>query len=70
MEGAKRAEKLKAMEEVVEEAEVVGVDGPSGEARPQKRAKRKGERASRSGSLRWIWRSDASEKPWVPSFTL
>ena len=54
----------------MEEAEVVGVDGPSGEARPQKRAKRKGEMASRSGSPRWIWRSEASEKPWVPSFTL
>ena len=36
---AKRAEKQKAVEEAVEEAEVVVVDGPSEEARPQKRAK-------------------------------
>ena len=36
---AKRAEKRKAAEEVVEEAEVVVVDGPSEEVRPQKRAR-------------------------------
>ena len=36
---AKRAEKRKAAEEVVEGAEVVVVEGPSEEARPQKRAK-------------------------------
>ena len=36
---AKRAEKWKAVEEVVEEAEVVVVDGPSEEVRPQKRAR-------------------------------
>ena len=35
----KRAEKWKATEEVVEEAEVEVVEGPSEEARPQKRAK-------------------------------
>ena len=35
----KRAEKQKAMEEAVEEAEVVVVDGPSEEARPQRRVK-------------------------------
>ena len=35
----KRAEKRKAAEEVVEEAEVEVVEGPSEEARPQKRAK-------------------------------
>ena len=36
---AKQAEKRKATEEVVEEAEVIVVDGPSEEVRPQKRAK-------------------------------
>ena len=36
---AKQAEKWKAAEEVVGEAEVVVVEGPSEEARPQKRAK-------------------------------
>ena len=36
---AKRAEKWKAAEEVVEEEVVVVVDGPSEEARPKKRAR-------------------------------
>ena len=36
---AKRAEKRKAAEEVVEEAEVVVVDGPGEETRPKKRSK-------------------------------
>ena len=36
---AKQAEKWKAVEEAVEEAVVVVVDGPSEEARPKKRAK-------------------------------
>ena len=36
---AKRAEKRKAAEEVVEEAEVEVVEGPSEEARPQKRVR-------------------------------
>ena len=36
---AKWAEKRKAAEEVVEEAEVIVVDGPSEEVRPQQRAK-------------------------------
>ena len=35
----KRAEKQKAVEEAVEEAEVVVVDGPSEEARPKKRVR-------------------------------
>ena len=35
----KRAEKQKAVEEAMEEAEVVVMDGPSEEARPKKRAK-------------------------------
>ena len=34
-----------------------------------RRAKRKGEMALRSRSPRWIWRSDMSEMPWVPSST-
>ena len=36
---AKKAEKWKAMEETMEEAEVVVVDGPSEEARPKKQAR-------------------------------
>ena len=49
----KQAEKRKAVEEVVEEAEVVVVEGPSEEARPQKRAKMAEATRGLTGSLKW-----------------
>ena len=48
---AKRAEKWKAAEEAVEEAEVVVVDGPSEEARLQKRARMAESNAGPDGEL-------------------
>ena len=53
---AKRAEKWKAMEEAVEEAEVVVVDGPSEEARPKKRVRTAESLGMQGPTGSWRWR--------------